>query len=246
MEGVEFNHLLSKCDVRGDEPLGQHHALLEVHVFVGGGVNEEEILPDEALSHLCDVRLAVALPVIVVRRQSHESFRIGGIYEQLYFKISRRHMQTLILFQYMHAIQFPLGNGGDRDGALQVIVVVVGKHSSCHGSAVRPTPYGDSRRVHVRDVFDQVPMRCDECSEFLSMSVWVLPDYEHRVTGFQGSELMVHRVHESFAYEPGSPDVHVRHHEVQSRCEVVTPFNTESRVNILAARAAVPFGNPKK
>ena len=68
-----------------------------------------------------------------------------------------------------------------------------------------------------------------------------LPDHEHRVTGLQGSELMVHRVHEPFAYESSTPDVHVRHHEVQSRCEVVTPFNTEARVNVLAARASVPF-----
>lgn len=44
----------------------------------------------------------------------------------------------------------------------------------------------------------------------------VLPDHEHRVTSFQGSELMVHRVHEPFAYESSAPDVHVRHHEVQS------------------------------
>ena len=68
------------------------------------------------------------------------------------------------------------------------------------------------------------------------------PDYKHRVASFYGSELMVHRMHKLFACKSSSPDVHVCHNKIQSRREVVTPFDTEPRVNVLAARPAVPFG----
>ena len=74
------------------------------------------------------------------------------------------------------------------------------------------------------------------------VNIYGSPDYKHRVASLYGSELMVHRMHKLFACESSSSDVHVRHNKIQSRREVVTPFNTEPRVNVLAARPAVPFG----
>ena len=49
-------------------------------------------------------------------------------------------------------------------------------------------------------------------------------------------------MHVLFAYESSAPDVHVHNHEIQIRCKIVTPFNTKSKVNILAARTTVPEG----
>ena len=66
--------------------------------------------------------------------------------------------RALYVCNTLLTIQFPLGYRCDGDGALQVVIVVVGQHPSCYSSAVRPTPYGNSRGVHVWNIFDDVPV----------------------------------------------------------------------------------------
>ena len=50
-----FTHLLPKCDIRSDKPLSKDHAVLKMHVFVTGCMNEEEISSNEAIGHFCEI-----------------------------------------------------------------------------------------------------------------------------------------------------------------------------------------------
>lgn len=57
------NYLLSEEYTLGGERLGQHHALLEVHVVVRRSVDQVEQLVSEQLGTLRHVRLVIPLVV---------------------------------------------------------------------------------------------------------------------------------------------------------------------------------------
>lgn len=70
------------------------HRLLVVHVIVHRAVNQEECFITEFFWNRAELRLEVAIGVILQRWKTHEAFGVNGIWENIvFFKKSRSRKQ---------------------------------------------------------------------------------------------------------------------------------------------------------